>query len=269
MKKTMATLAFLAALTLAGCGQVTPSADVTPEVTTSAAEEPTESATSSYHMKLIGDKTAGSSVFIITVDNKTGKDIKGFTVKAGSDEKYPSNMLRGDDIFVKDERRTLYYAPTNREGYAIGDSDAIASEEYTIKVDFSDDKSCVLHQFPFGSLDSASILLDGDTAYIEYVSKINDQKVSTKEAEKMIRTTEANDDVPDTDSSSDQAYTQPAYEEPVYTQPATAAYVEPTTVYVEPTTVYTEPPTPAPTEPPTEAPSSPDGGCIGDQGLFN
>lgn len=269
MKKVIATLTFIAALTLAGCGNLTPSADVEPETTTKSAKVSIETTTSADKMKLIGDKAAGSSVFIITVDNKTGKSIKGFTVKSGSEEKFPKNMLQDDDPFLKNERRMLYYVPVNSEGYAIGSSDAIANEEYLIKIDFSDDKSAVLHQFPFGDLESCELHLDKDVAYIEYTSK-SDQKVSTKEAETMIASVEAENAETATEAkkNDEPVYTQPVYEEPVYTQPATTQYIAPTTVYIEPTTVYIEPTTeaPAPTEAPTEAPSSPDGGCIAGQG---
>ncbi|MBR5683340.1 MAG: hypothetical protein IKW96_08730 [Ruminococcus sp.] len=269
MKKVIATLTFIAALILAGCGNVTPSADVEPVTTTQAAKVKVEDTTSADKMKLIGDKATGSSVFTITVDNKTGKSIKGFSVKSGSEEKFPSNMLQENDPFIKNERRMLYYVPVNSEGYAIGNSDAIANEEYLIKIDFSDDKSAILHQFPFGDLEGCELLLDKEVAYIEYTSKLSDQKVSTKEAENMIASLEAEQE-PTTEKpkATEPVYTQPVYEEPVYTQPATTQYVAPTTVYTEPTTVYVEPTTqaPAPTEPVTEAPTSPDGGCVAGQG---
>ena len=269
MKKVIATLTFIAALALAGCGNVTPSADVEPATTTQAAKVKVEDTTSEDKMKLIGDKATGSSVFIITVDNKTGKSIKGFSVKTGSEEKFPSNMLQDNDPFIKNERRKLYYVPVNSEGYAIGNSDAIANEEYIIKIDFSDDKSAVLHQFPFGDLDSCELHLDKEVAYIEYTSKLSDQKVSTKEAENMIASMEAEQE-PTTEKKkvTEPAYTQPVYEEPVYTQAPTTQYVAPTTEYVEPTTVYIEPETqaPEPTEAVIETPTSPDGGCIGGQG---
>lgn len=269
MKKAIATLTFIAALTLAGCGKVTPAADVEPATTaTKAASIKIEDTTSADKMKLIGDKATGTSVFAITVDNKTGKSIKGFTVKSGSEEKFPKNMLQNDDTFLKNERRMLYYVPVNSEGYAIGSSDAIANEEYLIKIDFSDDKSAVLHQFPFGDLEGCELHLDKDIAYIEYTSK-SDQKVSTKEAETMIASVEAeNQAATEADKDDEPVYTQPVYDEPIYTQPATTQYIAPTTAYIEPTTVYIEPATgaPTPTEAPTEAPSSPDGGCIAGQG---
>jgi hypothetical protein len=260
MKKAMATLTFLAVLTLAGCGSVTPSADVTPAATVAS----TEKAESS--LKLIGEKSDAENVFDVVLANKTQKDIDSFTVKSGADDKYPANMLKQDDSFAVNESRLLYYAPTSTEDHALGNNGALANEEYTIKITFSDKKSAELHQFPFKDADTTEIFLDGDTAYIEYTSKFTGKKVSTKEAEKMIASTVAAETTTEaaTESTTEEetVYTEPSYDEPVYTEPA-PTYVEPATTQAP---VYTEPPTqvPAPTEVPTEAPT----GC-GDNFLFN
>ena len=274
MKKITAIFTLLAALALTGCGTVTPSASIEPPTEATTLQSVTEPASSPDKMKLIGDKTSGSSVFIITVENKTGRDINGFSIKTGSEDRFPKNMLQDGDPFLKNEKRMLYYVPVNNEGYAIGDSDAIASEEFLVKVDFPDGGSSVLHQFPFGDVDECELFIDKEVAYIEYTSKSADQKVSTKEAEQMIKANEP-DEEPEQETKADNSsyepvYTQPVYDEPVYTQPATTAYIAPTTQYVETTTAYIPPATQAPvvTEAPTEAPSTPDGGCIGDKGLF-
>ena len=266
MKKIIGTMAFIAALVLAGCGKVTtatnPQETTTQPATKAVATEPT---TSEDKMKLIGDKATGDSVYILNIDNKTGKDIVSFTIKADTEDAYPSNMISESDPFAKNERRKLYYVPVKTSDVTYGDTDEIATQEYTVKIKFSDDKEAEIHQFPFGDLDLAEILMDKDVAYIEYISKLSDKKVSTKEAEKMIAetkkeeaTTEAASEI--NNSYSEPVYTQPAYQEPVYTEPV---YTQPATQYVEPTTVYI-----APTEAPTEA-ADPNGGCIGGGGLFN
>ena len=263
MKRSIAIITFLAVLALAGCGKVTPSADVAEKTTTTTSVATTEA--SPDELKLIGEKTDDSSAFVIELENKTGKDIKSFAVKTASDENYPANMLAKGETFEKNEKRTLYYIPTNSEGYAVGESDAVTSEEYTIKAEFSDGSSFVLHQFPFGDLKSASILFDGDTAYIEYTSTSSKEKVSTKEAEEMIETQKTSEEAPDNGSGSDEPVSpQTPDDEPVYTPPVTDAYIEPATEYTPPaTTVYIEPDTQAPTQ------ADPNGGCIGGQGLFN
>lgn len=252
MRKLFATLTFVTALALVGCGNVTPAASVTQETTAATTtQEATEPTTSTDKIKLIGDKAAGDSVYIITLDNKTGKDIKSFTVKAETEEEYPANMIDEEDPYINNERRILYYVPVKTSDVTYGDDDRIASQEYTIRIEFSDKKTAELHQFPFEDMEEGVIKLDKDVAYIEYTSKLTGDKVSTKEAEKAIaesqETTEPASEIEDNNSYYEEpVYTQPYYEEPVYTQPATQ-YVAPTTEYV------------APTEAPTAA--NPNGGC--------
>ena len=263
MRKIFATIAFVCALALISCGNTTPAAEISqaPTEATTTAQVSTEPTTSTDMMKLIGDRAAGDSVYVLTLDNKTGKDIKSFTVKAETEEEYPSNMIDEKDPYVKNERRLLYYVPNKVSDVTYGDSEAVATVEYTIKIEFTDNKTAELHQFPFGDIDEGEIKLEGDVAYIEYVSKESGDKVSTKEAEKAAAelaaqnatepvsevNPEANNNI-DAQYYEEPVYTQPAYVEPVYTQ---APYVEPTTVYVAPTD--------APTQAPTE---DPNGGCL-------
>ena len=264
MKKIIGTMAFIAALVLAGCGKVTTAANTQPTTTQPTTKAvATEPTTSEDQMKIIGDKATGDSVYIITLDNKTGKDIKSFTIKADTEEEYPANMLEPKDSFAKNERRRLFYVPVKTSDVTYGDTDEIATQEYTVKITFSDDKEAELHQFPFGDVELGEILMDKDVAYIEYISKLSDKKVSTKEAEKMIAETNKEEVTTEAASEIEQSYydepvyTQPAYQEPVYTQPATQ-YIEPATQYV------------APTEAPTQAAANDgNGGCLSGGGLFN
>lgn len=268
MKRLFGTLAFVAALALAGCGKVTASAN-SPEKTTEAVttEAPTEPTTSEDKMKLIGDRASGESVFVFKLDNKTGKDIKSFSIKADTETDYPANMISESDPYTNTQRRMLYYVPVRTSDVSYGDTDEVALQGYTIRMEFTDGKAAELHQIPFTDIDQAEILMDGEVAYLDYISKATNKKVSTKEAEKMIAETAAQQTATEAPSEISQSYdepvyTQPQYDEPVYTQPT---YVEPTTVYVEPTTVYV-----APTEAPTAAGADdPNGGCIGNGGLFN
>lgn len=259
-RKLILTLTLIAALALSGCGKVTTSADTEP--TTEAATEATTEETTEAEIKLIGEKTTGSSVFVITVENKTGKAITGFSVKTDSEEEYPDNMLDKDDKFEKNEKRMLYYAPVKTEATTSEDNDALISPEYTIKLEFSDKTTAVLHQFPFGDLDECTLKYEDKTAFIVYTSKLSDKEVSTKDAELMISTTEPADEVTTQESKDGD-------DEPVYVPPTEApAYEEPATappVVTEP--IVTAPPV---VDEPTEAPATedPNGGCIGDGGLF-
>ena len=186
MRKTIAALTLISALALVGCGSVTQSANI-PEATTAAttAEATTEPTTEKEEYKLIGRKATGSDVFVLDLENKTGKEIIGFTVKSETEEKYPDNMLEEKDTFTKDEKRTLYYVPNKVSDVVYGESDKIANLQYTVKLEFADKKEAILHNFPFDDLDSAEIYLEGDIAYIKYTSKLTKEKIDTKAAEEM------------------------------------------------------------------------------------
>lgn len=188
MRKTLATLTFIAAIALTSCGSVTQSADIpqsTTAATTTAAQTTEATTKAAEELKLIGKKATGSSVYTLDLENKTGKDIKSFQVKAETEEEYPANMLEDKDSFIKNEKRTLYYVPNKVSDVVYGDSDKVASLQYDIKLIFADNKEVVLHSFPFGDLDSAEIFLENDIAYIKYTSKLTNEKVDTKGAEEM------------------------------------------------------------------------------------
>ena len=187
MRKPMAIITFLAALTLASCGSVEPSANVAQTTTaaTTEAETTTKATDAAEELKLIGKKATGSSVYTLDLENKTGKDIVSFKVKAETEEEYPANMLEDKDQFLKDEKRTLYYVPNKVSDVVYGDSKAVANLQYDIEIEFADKKKAVLHSFPFGDLDSAEVFLENDIAYIKYTSKKTNEKVDTKEAEEM------------------------------------------------------------------------------------
>ena len=108
MRKTLATLSFISAIALVGCGTITQSANLSePTTVVTTTEVTTEATTASEELKLIGKKASGSDVFVLDLENKTGKDIASFTVKAETEDKYPDNMLDEKDPFVKGEKRKL------------------------------------------------------------------------------------------------------------------------------------------------------------------
>ena len=268
MKKFIGTLTFAAALALVSCGNVTPAAEVSQTATeaTTTVQVSTEPTTSTDMMKLIGDRAAGNSVYILTLDNKTGKDIKSVTIKADSEEEYPANMIDENDPYIKNERRLLYYVPNKVSDVTYGDSDMIATVGYTVKMEFTDNKTAVLHNFPFGDIDEGEIKLEKDIAYLEYTSKESGQKVSTKESEKAIAENDAENDTesvsevnPEANNNIDAQYV----DEPVYTPPVNQEPVYTPPVNQEP--VYTPPVNQEPvvTPEPTQAQAEdPNGGCL-------
>lgn len=268
MRNKTAILAFIAALALTGCGDVSKAVDVPQETTTTAVtttvKEDIETTTSYDQIKLIGEKSTDSSVCLIDIVNKTNKDIVSFTVKSDLDEDFSSNMIDEKDPYKKDEMRLMFFTPEEEDTISYDDDDRTASVGYTIKLEFSDKKTAELHQFPYKEMEKAELYYENGIAYLKYTVKDSDEVVSTKDAEEMYKANEpATEADPETQSEEpadkNEPATQPAVQEPVYVEPTTQ---EP--VYVEPTTpepVYTEPAT----EPPTEY--DPNAGCLG--GLFD
>lgn len=260
MRNKTAILAFIAALALTGCGDVSKADDVpqaTAAVTTTATEviEPT---TSYDQIKLIGEKASDSSVCLIDIVNKTNKDIVSITVRSDLDEDFSSNMIDEKDPYKKDEMRLMYFTPEKEDTISYDDDDRTASVGYTIKLEFSDKKTAELHQFPYKEMEKAELYYENGIAYLKYTVKASDEVVSTKDAEEMYRSNEPATE-PEPETQSNEPVDQPVAQEPVYVEPTT-----PEPVYVEPTTpepVYTEPAT----EPPTEY--DPNAGCLG--GLFD
>ena len=271
MKKTIATLAFIAAFALTGCGSVTQSANI-PETTTAATTQAaTEATTTSDNMKLIGDRASGNSVALLTISNKTNKDIVSISIKSDIAEDFSANMINEKDPFVKNEKRLMYFIPEKQETITFDDDEHVATMGYTIKIEFSDKKTVELHQFPYKEIDEASLMIEGDVAYLDYITKDKGEKVSTKEAEKVFHEnepatqaeTEAATEAQanNSNNNNEPVYTPaPSYEEPVYQEPV---YTQPPTEYVAPPT--TQAPAPVVTDPPVAEPTTanPNSGCSG------
>ncbi|MCR5601231.1 MAG: hypothetical protein K6G33_10890 [Ruminococcus sp.] len=273
MRKSIATLAFIAAFALTGCGSVTQSANVSETTTAATTQAATETTTTSDNMKLIGDRASGNSVCLLTVSNKTNKDIVSISVKSDIDKDYSANMINEKDPFVKNEKRLMYFIPEKQETITYEDSEHVATMGYTIKIEFSDKKSVELHQFPFKEIEYASLFIEGDVAYLEYTTKDKGEKVSTKEAEKMFSENEpatqaeteaateaqANNNNNNNNNNEPVYNPAPSYEEPVYQEPV---YTQPTTEYVAPAT---QAPAPVVTDPPAAEPTTanPNSGCSG------
>lgn len=305
MNKKLILTSIIMALTLTSCGSAIGSAPTSPTATepASTAASTTEAASTTAaatteaaeEVKTIGKKAEGAYAPELT--NNTGKDIIAFTVKSDDEDDFPENMLEKDDTFKKDEKRVLYYAAPDEAANALPENNTpVLSTAYTVKLTFSDNTTAELHQFPFDTMDKASIEFEDDIVFISYESKVTKEKTSTKESEAMIsgkNTQSAEPDAPavvdngsqqNVDNSGDgnNSYTggndAPAYTpdpEPAYTPDPEPAYTpDPTPVQTEPEPVYTPEPEPVQPDPQpaTEAPVAndpdPNGGCLQGGGLF-
>ena len=310
MNKKLILTSIIMALTLTGCGSAIGSAPTSPTATepASTAASTTEAASTTAaatteaaeEVKTIGKKADGAYAPELT--NNTGKDIIAFTVKSDDEDDYPENMLEKDDTFKKDEKRVLYYTAPDAAANALPENNTpVLSTAYTVKLTFSDNTTAELHQFPFDTMDKASIDCEDDIVFISYESKVTKEKTSTKESEAMIAGKDTQSAEPDASAAVDNGSQQnvpdnsgnsgsdgnngytggndaPAYTpdpEPAYTPDPEPAYTpDPTPVQTDPEPVYTPDPEPVQPDPQpaTEAPVAndpdPNGGCLQGGGLF-
>lgn len=130
------------------------------------------------------------TVFQVVLENKTGKDITGISVKDSSMETYPDNMLAVGDVFAKDQKRKLFYNATSAEAAAEAqqkEGEPILTPQYDIQLTFDDGTVFVLSAFPFSDIAKGSLCFEEGVAFVEYTSVDTKEAVSTKEAELMIK----------------------------------------------------------------------------------
>lgn len=202
--------AMLCAALLAACSQ-------TSAASTASSSAPVSSApVSSAEMpataaKIIGTQADG--VEPVTLENKTGKEITGFSVKSSDETAYPANMLPQGETFAAGEKRDLYYAiPSTTElsdaqsvsmpaenadeASSTGESrDPDASStasakalppQYDVQLTFADKTTAVLHAFPFGDTAQGSICQEDGVTFLTYLSTSSNEEVSTKDAEQKL-----------------------------------------------------------------------------------
>lgn len=145
------------------------------------------------NLKNIGNEADGENIYKVVLENKTGKDIVGFSIKDSSMTEFPANMLEENDVFENDEKRNLFYDATSAieavENQATEEdsSEKALTPQMDIQLTFGDQTSLVLNAFPFGDVEEAQICLEDEVAFIQYDSLASEEMVSTKEAELKIK----------------------------------------------------------------------------------
>ena len=167
---------------LGGCGNNQSDSDANKQV-----EKPEEV------LKNIGTEAEGENIYKVVLENKTGKNIVGFSIKDSSMAEFPVNMLETEDVFADQQKRNLYYDSTSAK--EMGGDQAVEAEEdakvlqpqIDIQLTFDDQSVLVLSAFPFGDVEEAQIYLEDEVAFIQYESLANNEMISTKEAELTIK----------------------------------------------------------------------------------
>ena len=144
-------------------------------------------------LPLIGTEAEGEGIYKVVLENKTGKDIVGVSVKDSSMTDYPENMLAEGEIFTVGERRYLYYDSTAagqteeaqpEEGAA---DEKLLEAQMDVQLTFADATMLVLAAFPFGDIEEGEICLEDEVAFLQYKSLSTEEQLSTKEAELAIK----------------------------------------------------------------------------------
>lgn len=140
-------------------------------------------------LKSIGKEEAGEGAYKVILENSTGKDIIGMSVKDSSMEEYPENMLAESDVFKKGEKRNLFYKKTVNEEIEedVEQDTPVLELQYDIQITFDDGTIFILSAFPFEDIKEGKICFAEEVAFVEYKSESTKQSVSTKEAELAIK----------------------------------------------------------------------------------
>ena len=202
--------AMLCAALLAACSQTSAASTASSSAPVSwapvsSAEMPATAA------KIIGTQADG--VEPITLENKTGKEITGFSVKSSDETAYPANMLPQGETFAAGEKRDLYYAIPSTAGISDAQSVSMPAEnadaassagesrdpdasstasakalppQYDVQLTFADKTTAVLHAFPFGDTAQGSICQEDGVTFLTYLSTSSNEEVSTKDAEQKL-----------------------------------------------------------------------------------
>lgn len=143
-------------------------------------------------LKIIGTEKEADTVYKVKLQNNTGKDITGVSIKLIEDTEFPENMLPVDDVYANGEKRYLYYdSAVQEQNETTGDeNEKLLTPGYDIQITFSDGAISVLHAFPFGDIEEGEILFEDNVAFIKYINVSAGQEVSTKEAEITIKQNE-------------------------------------------------------------------------------
>ncbi len=144
-------------------------------------------------LALIGTEAEGEGIYKVILENKTGKEIVGVSVKDSSMSDYPGNMLPEGEVFTIDERRYLYYDSTTSDQTedvrpeAGAEDEKLLEMQMDVQLTFADATMLVLTAFPFGDIEEGQVCLEDDVAFIQYKSLSTEEALSTKEAELAIK----------------------------------------------------------------------------------
>lgn len=132
------------------------------------------------HLKMIGEKAEGESVFRIRLTNNTGESIVSFRVISDlaayyGDESNYGNLLSEGDVFLDREERILYY-----DTYRDPSNDA-EEKNYNLRLTYADGSEYEIAMVPFADMEEGSIRAARRAPYLSYHSLASGKEASTAE----------------------------------------------------------------------------------------
>lgn len=228
-------------------------------------------------LKFIGTEKEGSSK--ITLENKTGKDIKGIFVKKSEDTEFTENLLVEGDVYLAAEKRYFCYEFQQETASADGE-EKLLTQGYDVQLTFADDTTAVLHGFPYEDMKEGVLCLEEDLAYLMYESVSTKEEQNTKETEVALKAQKeaeeaaaaaaAEQAAQEAAEKEAQEAAEAAAKQAQQSKPQTQSKPQSKPSVSQPTPKPQAEPEPAPQPEPEPAPqpeTSSGGGCL-DDGLF-
>ena len=133
-------------------------------------------------LKVLGTESDAETTFKVRLENGTGQNIIRLAVRVRSDGRDTAEYMSEEEPFQEDEKVVLYYDASEAIAEAKRDGDI---PEYQIRFTTADGEYYVIHDFPFGEIEEAKLVLGSGFAYITYVKMPENEEVSTEEAERQ------------------------------------------------------------------------------------
>lgn len=249
----MLVLALSTGMLLTGCQKETEEKEEPKKV-----EQTKEKEEKKEELKFIGTEEEGNSKIIL--ENKTGKDIKGISVKKSEETEFAENLLTEGDIYSVDEKRYFCYK-FQQEAEATGEDEKLLTQGYDVQLTFTDDTMAVLHGFPWEDMKEGAVWFEEDMAYLMYESVSTKEEQNTKETEAALKAQKEAEEAAEKEA---QAAAEQAAKQQQQSQSKPQTQQKPSSPAPKPE------PTPQPEPTPEPAPEPDTGGGEGclDDGLF-
>ncbi|MBL1226858.1 hypothetical protein [Enterococcus sp. BWR-S5] len=139
-------------------------------------------------LKVIGTKTGAKNEYDVVLSNQTGAALEKMAVKDITVSEFEGNLLEKAAPFENEEQGVLYFTPTSEETTdSSEDPEAWAVVSgYDLSFATKDGQTYILHSFPFEDAKEVTLRIDGNIAYIDYVSTTTGDSISTLEMEKAL-----------------------------------------------------------------------------------